>query len=127
MPFVHRLLAIIGYAGLIVAAGYAAVAAVAVLVWHARRTLAGTQRAVAEQLQGWGLAHSFYRVSDPKKNGGRESIDYARGDRIIVHMKTEGERGVDQVKIDGHVDGVHLVPLPPPDSTAARLPAKGER
>jgi len=89
---------------------------------------AGTARTVAEQLQGLGKAHSFYRVSDPKKNGGRESIDYARGDRIIVHMQTTGPRGVDWVRVLGHADGVHLVPLPPPpDTTKANAPTKGER
>lgn len=88
---------------------------------------AGTPRTTLVQLASSGSARSYYRVSDPKKNSGLPSINYSRGDRITVRMKTVGQRGVDRVKIDGHVDGVHLVPAPPPPDTtqAAKSSRRG--
>lgn len=87
----------------------------------------GAQRSRLSQLAGRGSARSYYRVQD-KSNAGLPSINYSRGDRITVRMKPAGRRGVDQVKIDGHVDGVHLKPVPPqPDSTAATPPNRGKR
>jgi len=88
---------------------------------------AGTSRSTLSQLIGSGSAHSYYRLQD-KKTTGIPSINYTRGDRITVRMKTTGQRGVDRVKIDGHVDGVHLKPAPPPaDTTAGGRPARGKR
>ena len=88
---------------------------------------AGTKRSTLSQLAGSGDARSYYRVQD-KSNAGLPSINYTRGDRIIVRRKAAGLRGVDQVKIDGHVDGVHLKPVPPePDSATARAPTRGSR
>jgi hypothetical protein len=87
---------------------------------------AGAPHSRLSQLAGRGSARSFYRVQD-KSNAGLPSINYSRGDRITVRMKTAGQRGVDQVKIDGNVDGVHLKPIPPqPDSTATQTPSRGK-
>jgi hypothetical protein len=84
---------------------------------------AGTQRSALSELRAAGKARSYYRVADTKKNGGAPSINYSRGDRITVRMKPSGARGVDRVKIDGQVDGVHLEPLPPvADTTRAGAP-----
>lgn len=83
---------------------------------------AGTTRTTLGQLQATGTARSFYRVSDTKKLAGLPSINYSRGDRITVHMKTGAERGVDRVDLRGNVDGIHLEALPAivgPDSTTA--------
>jgi hypothetical protein len=90
---------------------------------------AGTARTTLAQLASSGSARSYYRVSDPKKNSGLPSINYSRGDHITIRMKTVGQRGVDRVKIDGHVDGVHLQPLPPaaPDTTGNAAPTPGAR
>jgi hypothetical protein len=87
----------------------------------------GTKRSTLAQLAGSGDAHSYYRVQD-NSNAGLPSINYTRGDRITVRMKVTGQRGVDQVKIDGHVDGVHLKPVPlMPDSTTAPPATRGGR
>jgi len=78
----------------------------------------GTRRTAVSELRAAGSARSYYRVVDRKRNEGLPSINYARGDRITVRMKSGGQRGVDRVKIDGHVDGVHLEPLPAVVDTA---------
>ncbi len=88
---------------------------------------AGTPRTTLTQLASSGSAKSYYRVSDAKKNSGLPSINYARGDRITIRMKTVGPRGVDRVKIDGHVDGVHLVPAPPPPADTTQRPKPSQR
>jgi hypothetical protein len=88
---------------------------------------AGTRRSTLAQLAGSGSARSYYHVQD-RSNAGLPSINYTRGDRITVRMRTSGQRGVDRVKIDGHVDGVHLKPVPPaPDSANAQAPTRGQR
>ncbi len=74
---------------------------------------AGTARTTLGQLEATGSARSFYRVSDTKRVALLPSINYSRGDRIVVHMKTGPERGVDRVDLRGQVDGIHLESLPP--------------
>lgn len=93
---------------------------------------AGVTRTTLGQLQASGTARSFYRVSDNKRLALLPSINYSRGDRITVHMKTGAERGVDRVDLRGQVDGIHMEALPAGlivDSTAARpvTPAQGAR
>jgi len=86
---------------------------------------AGIARTVLQQLAASGRARSYYHVEDRKKNGGLPSINYSRGDHITVEMKTLGDRGVDRVGIEGHVDGIHLEPLTLlPDSAAADSAAR---
>jgi hypothetical protein len=83
---------------------------------------AGVSRTTLGTLQASGKARSFYRVSNNQRLALLPSINYSRGDRITVHMKTGAERGVDRVDLRGTVDGIHLEPLPAsatPDSTAA--------
>jgi hypothetical protein len=89
---------------------------------------AGTTRSALERLTADGSARSFYRVKDRQSAAGLPSINYSRGDRITVRMSATGTRGVEQVDVRGHADGVHLEPLPPgasPDSTRAAGPAVG--
>lgn len=88
---------------------------------------AGVQRTTLGQLEARGKAHSYYRLANKKSPAGLPSIDYTRGDRITVLMKTGALRGVDQVLIHGNVDGVHIEPAPvsQPDSTAP-APASGQ-
>ncbi|HSB56006.1 MAG TPA: hypothetical protein VLD58_16700, partial [Gemmatimonadales bacterium] len=84
---------------------------------------AGTPRTILERLEATGKARSYYRVADRKQPGALPSINYSRGDRITVRMKTGNERGVDRVDIRGQVDGVHLEPVTAPapaDSTRPR-------
>jgi hypothetical protein len=71
---------------------------------------AGTTRSVVNQIEAQGNARSYYRVAD-RRRGGPPSINYSRGDRITVKMKTAGDRSVDRVDIRGRADGIHLEPL----------------
>ncbi len=81
---------------------------------------AGVQRNSLGQLEARGTARSYYRLANKKSPQGLPSIDYTRGDRITVLMKTGALRGVDKVQIHGNVDGVHIEPAPvAPDSAAA--------
>jgi hypothetical protein len=98
-----------------------------VVASFAQQDSAGTTHTVLRQLAASGTARSYYRVSDRRKHDGLPSINYSRGDRITIRMKTEGARGVDRVKIDGHVDGIHLEPLPSPADTSSREPVRGRR
>jgi hypothetical protein len=99
-----------------------------VIAEFTERDSAGTRRTVLQQVTAAGSARSFYRIVDRNKNQGLPSINYARGDRITVSMKTEGPNGVDRVKIDGHVDGVNLEPLPPAiDTATVTPPVRGQR
>jgi hypothetical protein len=86
---------------------------------------AGTARTTLTDLTATGSAHSWYRVSDRRRDA-LPSINYSRGDRIRIDMKSGGRRGVDQVDIRGNVDGVHLEPSPvaAPDSTITASPPK---
>jgi len=86
---------------------------------------AGVARTTLTDLTATGSAHSWYRVSDRRRDA-LPSINYSRGDRIMIVMKAGGRRGVDQVDIRGNVDGVHLeaTPVIVPDSTVAVPPAK---
>jgi hypothetical protein len=81
---------------------------------------AGTAISALDQLDARGAARSYYRVESRRADTRLPSINYSRGDRITVHMKTGGRRGVDRVNIRGGVDGVHLEPVAVrPDSAAA--------
>ena len=81
---------------------------------------AGVPRNTLGTLEARGKAHSYYRLANKKSPQGLPSIDYTRGDRITVLMKTGALRGVDQVQIHGDVDGVHIEPAPvAPDTTTA--------
>jgi hypothetical protein len=80
----------------------------------------GTTRTTLGQLRASGTARSFYRVSNTQQAAVLPSINYSRGEKITVFMKTGAERGVDHVDLRGAVDGIHLEPLPAgavPDSS----------
>src|SRR6478735_1523094 len=57
-----------------------------------------------------GRARSYYRVVDRSKPG-PPSINYVRGDRIVVRMKPSGSNDVDRVDMRGAVDGVQIEPV----------------
>lgn len=89
---------------------------------------AGTPVSALDKLEAVGAARSYYRVASTRPGITLPSINYARGDRITVQMKTGGShRGVERVDIRGEVDGVHLEPVAiAPDSAAAdSLPRPG--
>ena len=87
---------------------------------------AGVQRTTLGELAARGKARSYYRLANKKSPMGLPSIDYTRGDRITVLMKRGALRGVDEVRIFGNVDGVHIEPAPvaAPDTTRG-APAGG--
>lgn len=81
---------------------------------------AGTPISALDQLDARGTARSYYRVDSGRAASVLPSLNYSRGNRITVQMKTGGRRGVDRVDIRGAVDGVHLEPVAlRPDSVAA--------
>jgi lipopolysaccharide export system protein LptA len=85
---------------------------------------AGKSKTVVSRVESWTDASSFYQVFDPARPG-VPSLNYARGNRILVLMKGGAEGGVDRVEIQGKVDGVQLEPKPAVarDTAAATTPA----
>ena len=91
---------------------------------------AGRKRAVLSRIEARAAAQS-YHVDANGKAPRRPSINYARGDAIVVTMKNTPDGGVDRVDIHGKVDGIQLEAsgdtsaVAPVDSTApARAPSK---
>lgn len=102
----------------------------------------GTRSRVA-QLEAVGTGKSFYRSSEKGKEEGegkvpvdsvravavsdkppkKPSLNYARADRIVIHMRPTGEEGVEKVDFFGNVDGIQLEP----DSTAGKARPKAPR
>jgi len=68
-------------------------------------------------------AKSFYRSTDKPKEPATPpkapGLNYARADRIVVHMKDDDEGGVERVDLFGNVDGVQLDPAPPGKGNAS--------
>jgi hypothetical protein len=64
-------------------------------------------------------AKSFYRSKDKEKGSPPKApgLNYARADRIVVHMADDEEGGVERVDLFGNVDGVQLDPAPPKPGT----------
>ncbi len=79
----------------------------------------GKAKTVVHRVESWKDASSFYQVYDPARPG-VPSLNYARGNRILVLMKDGAEGGVERVEIQGKVDGVQLEPkaAAPRDTTA---------
>jgi hypothetical protein len=74
------------------------------------RDSAGTKKSVLTRLVARGSARSYHLDPDKKKPGGRPSINYARGDEIVITMKADGSETVDLVEVRGKADGVQLAP-----------------
>jgi hypothetical protein len=88
------------------------------------RDSAGKTKPVLMRLVARGSARSYHLEPD-KKPGGRPSINYARGDEIVITMKPDGSEKVDLVEVHGKADGVQLAPStekPKADSTAPAAP-----
>ena len=73
----------------------------------AARDSAGTTRSVLSRIEARRGAQS-YHLDRNAKAPKRPSINYARGDVIVVTMRTPPAEGVDRVDIRGKVDGVQL-------------------
>jgi hypothetical protein len=85
---------------------------------------AGKTKSVLTRLVARGSARSYHLDPDEKKPGGRPSINYARGDEIVITMKTDGSEKVDLVEVRGNADGVHLAPSAPKAGSAEKPAGK---
>lgn len=69
-----------------------------------------TAKAALERLEARGSARSFRHAYDEGNACPEPSLNYVRGQTIIVHMKLPPEEDVDRVEIFGDVDGIQLEP-----------------
>ncbi len=93
-----------------------------VVAQFAQRDSAGTSRAALNRIVARKDAQSFH-LDPSTRYPDRPSINYARGDVIIMTMKHGVQTGVDRVDVRGQVDGIQLeaADLPQPaDSLRAR-------
>jgi hypothetical protein len=93
-----------------------------VVATFVQRDSAGTTRPALNRIVAKKAAQS-YHVEANARYPARPSINYARGDVIVMTMSKTAGRGVDRVDIRGQVDGIQLeaseTPIQP-DSAAAR-------
>jgi lipopolysaccharide assembly outer membrane protein LptD (OstA) len=68
---------------------------------------AGRSRAVLSQIEARHAAQSYHVEPNPRFPT-RPSVNYARGDVILVTVKNDSTRAVDRVDIRGKVDGIQL-------------------
>ncbi len=87
-----------------------------VVAQFVQRDSAGTQRAALNRIVARKGAQSFH-LEPSARFPERPSINYARGDVIIMTMKHGARTGVDRVDVRGQVEGVQL------EATDARPPA----
>jgi hypothetical protein len=72
---------------------------------------AGSTRPVLTRLVARGSAKSYHLESNEKtKPGERPTINYARGNEIVITMKPDGSETVELVEVRGKADGVQLEP-----------------
>ena len=85
------------------------------------RDSAGTTRSALSRIVARKSAQS-YHVDPNTRQPDRPSINYARGDVIVMTMNKADKGGVDRVDIRGQVDGLQLeaVPTPPPQDSAPK-------
>jgi hypothetical protein len=91
-----------------------------VVAQFVQRDSAGTRRAALSRIVARKAAQSYHLDADPR-HPDRPSINYARGDQIVMTMKQGAQSGVDRVDVRGQVDGVQLEAADAPpaaDSTA---------
>ena len=98
-----------------------------VVARFASRDSAGSSRAVLSRIEARQAAQSYHLEANQRMPS-RPSINYARGDVIVVTMKDDAARGVDRVDIRGQVDGIQLeastdTTTAPADSAPAAPPA----
>jgi hypothetical protein len=86
-----------------------------------QRDSAGTSRSALNRIVARKGAQS-YHVDPNTRFPDRPSINYAKGDVIVMTMKQGVRTSVDRVDIRGQVDGIQLeaAQVAPPDSGAAR-------
>ncbi len=79
---------------------------------------AGKKVTKVRQLEAMDSARSFYRAIEKGKDADSEkkgppSLNYARADRIVVQMASDGAGGMERVDLFGNVDGIQLEPKNP--------------
>jgi hypothetical protein len=97
----------------------------------AQRDSAGKARPVLQRMDAIGHGRAFHQARP--KDGGAPSLDYVRGDTIVITMQPpradgpgSGGDAVERVDVHGHVDGVQLEPKGrggAPSGAPARSPA----
>ena len=92
-----------------------------VVAQFVQRDSAGTKRSALSRITARKGAQS-YHIDPSTKYPDRPSVNYARGDVIVMTMKTGVRTGVDRVDIRGQVDGIQLeaTDAKAEDSTKAR-------
>jgi hypothetical protein len=78
-----------------------------VVAQFVQRDSAGTRRAALNRIVARKNAQSFH-LDPSQKYPERPSINYARGDVIVMTMKQGARSGVDRVDVQGLVDGIQL-------------------
>jgi hypothetical protein len=81
------------------------------------RDSAGSSRAALTSIRAAGAARSL-TVEAQESRPRQPTINYARGDAIVVTMKQDGTEDVEEVRIRGSVDGAQIDPGTA-DTTAA--------
>jgi len=87
-----------------------------------QRDSAGTRRAALSRIVARKGAQS-YHLDPNQRHPERPSINYARGDVIVMTMSQAAKGGVDRVDVRGKVDGIQLEAadaVAPPDSARPR-------
>jgi len=90
----------------------------------AARDSAGTARSVLSRIEARRAAQS-YHLDPNAKAPRRPSINYSRGDAIVVTMRAPPAEGVERVDIRGKVDGIQLEAAA--DSTATPADSSGRK
>jgi hypothetical protein len=98
-----------------------------VVAQFVQRDSAGVKRSALSRIVARKAAQS-YHIDPSQKHPERPSINYARGDVIVMTMKQGVRTGVDRVDIRGQVDGIQLEPSDaPPDSARVRADSLSPR
>jgi hypothetical protein len=98
-----------------------------VIAQFVQRDSAGTRKAALSRIVARKSAQSYHLDAD-QRHPDRPTINYARGDVIVMTMKQGVQAGVDRVDIRGQVDGVQLEATDAvPDSLKARPDSAARR
>ena len=80
--------------------------------WFVAPDSAGDGSPALERLVATSQARSFRQMPQPNQPAALPSLNYVRGDVIIITMKLPPLEGVDRVDVKGQVEGVQLEPAP---------------
>jgi hypothetical protein len=88
----------------------------------------GKPRAVLSRIEARKLAQSYHLDPDARSPR-RPSVNYSRGDVIVVTMRPPATGGVERVDVRGKVDGVQLEPVSDSaiGSDSTKTPRTGRR